>query len=247
MKEYNNELIYGKHPVMDAIRAGTSFEKVIIQSGARLDFDQEIRRLCKDHDIPFQYAPKEKLNKMVKGNHQGLIGRISLLVYHSLETLLGEVLKKTDTPLFIVLDGVTDVRNFGAIARSAEVFGAHGIIIGKKNSARVNAEAMKTSAGALSRIPVCRENSIGTSIYTLKDAGIQIAAADLKAEQSISDVDFKVPLAVIVGDEAKGVSLSRLNKSDIRFKIPQLGETDSLNVSVATGVVLYEITRQRQG
>jgi len=243
MKE---ELIYGRHPVLDAIRAGRELDKVILQRGTRGEFEKEVRALCKEHDIPLQYAPKERLQKWTKGNHQGIIALLAMIPYYRLEDLIPMLYEREDVPLIVILDGVTDVRNFGAIARTAECAGAHALVIPRKGAARINADAMKTSVGALAHLPVCREDSLNNAIDLLKMSGIQVFASDLKGEKILHELDFTVPTAIVLGSEDEGVSHSILNKSE-RFVIPQKGKTDSYNVSVAAGMMLYEVLRQRVG
>ena len=243
----SEDIIFGRNPVIEAIRSGKEIDKILLLKSIRGEFEKEVRHACKDHDIPLQYVPGHKLDKLTRKNHQGIIAFSSIIQYQSLENLTPLLYEKGITPLLLILDGVSDVRNFGAIVRSAEVLGAHGIIIGEKNSARINADAMKTSAGALLRIPICREKSLSNSIQYLSTAGFSIFATDLNTDSYISDCDFSGPCAVVIGSEGEGVGKDLLNRSDQKFKIPQVGETDSLNVSVASGVILYEILKQRTG
>ncbi len=245
MTEFKDQLIYGKHPLWDAIKSGQAIDKVWLQIGMKGEYVTDMRELCKEKNIPIQMVPKEKLNKLIRENHQGAIAFVSMVDYYKLEDVLPQIYERNEMPLILVLDGVTDVRNFGAIARSAECLGANAIVIGKKNAARINAEAMKTSAGALTKIPICRENSPMAAVEFLQLSGVQVAASDLKAEKNISEIDFTGPTAILVGSEGRGVHYTLAEMSDLRFIIPQSGFTDSLNVSVATGIILYEIARQR--
>lgn len=238
-------LIFGRHPVLDAIKAGKTIQKVIMQQGFRGPLEKEIRNICKVHAIPFQFLPKERIEYLVSGNHQGVIAYLSPIDFQQLEDILPFVYEQSQIPLFLLLDGVTDVRNFGAIARTAEVMGAHAIVVPRKKSAQINADAIKTSAGALMKIPVCREASIIATIEMLQQSGVQVFASDLYASNSIVEMDFKGPTALVIGAEDRGVSPSILKEVDQTFIIPQYGETDSLNVSVATGMMLYEVIRQR--
>lgn len=240
------DIIYGRHPVVDAIKAGQSIDKLMLQQGTRGEFEKEIRQLAKTYDIPLQYAPKERLNKMTRGNHQGIIGLLSIITYQKFEDILPLIYERSESPLLLLLDGITDVRNLGAIARSAECSGAHALIIPSKGSAQINAEALKTSAGALAKIPVCRVSSMVNTVQTLKDYGVRILASDLKAEAYLYDIDMKGPVAFILGSEGEGVSKALLQEADQSFLIPQKGTTDSFNVSVATGIMLYEVLRQRK-
>ncbi len=246
MSSKNDLIIYGRHPVVDTIRSGKPVDKLLLQQGIRGDFEKEIRHLCRDFDIPFKVVPKDRLNKFSNGNHQGVIALLSPIQYFKIEDVLPMVYEQSKTPLFLLLDEVTDVRNFGSIARSAEVCGADAIIIPSKGAARINADALKTSAGALTKIPVCRSSSLMNAIEYLQLSGIQILASSLKGEKKLYDLDLQVPTAFIIGSEGEGVSSALLRKADEQFIIPQLGETDSLNVSVATGIMLYEVMRQRR-
>lgn len=246
MSKQSKKLIYGRHPVMDALNSGTPMDKLILQQGVRGDFERDIRKLSKKLNIPLQVVPKERMKAITSGNHQGIIGMMSLLTYYRVEDILPMVYEQSESPLLLLLDGVTDVRNFGAIARSAECSGVHALVIPKKGAAQINAEALKTSAGALNIIPVCRESSLSAAIEQLQMAGVQVFASDLKAEKEIYDMDFSGPVAIVVGSEGEGVSRPILNKVDETFIIPQKGNTDSFNVSVASGIMLYEVMRQRR-
>ncbi len=243
--EEQHLVIYGRHPVTDAIAAGKTIDKVLLQQGIRGEFEKEIRQLSREHGFPVQIVPKEKLNKVVRGNHQGVVGFISLAPYYKLEDVLPSIFERSETPLLVLLDGVTDVRNFGAIARSAELTGAQALVTSLKGSAQLNAEAMKASAGALAKIPVCRETSIMAAVELLQMSGIRVVAGDLQADKAVFEVNFNQPIAVIIGSEGEGVQPALLRKADELFKIPQAGVTDSFNVSVATGIILYEALRQR--
>lgn len=240
------DIVYGRNPVIEALKIGKDIDKVLLSNSIRGDFEKEVRKLCRISEIPLQYVPSSKLDKITKKNHQGIIAFASLIRFQNLEDLIPHFYEKGITPLLLILDGITDVRNFGAIARSAEVFGAHAIIIGEKRSARINHEALKTSAGAILKIPICREKSLVNTIDFLKNSGFKIFATDLNTELFISDINFQGPCGIILGDEGEGVSEKILSMSDQAFKIPQIGEIDSLNVSVASGVILYEILKQRQ-
>ncbi len=246
MNDTADQLIFGKHPVLDSLKNGDPVDKVWMQIGLRGDYSKRLRDLCKTANVPVQQVPKEKLNKLVRHNHQGVVAFMSAIRYYKLEDLVPRLYENETPPLILVLDGVTDVRNFGAIARSAEVLGAHALVVGKKKAARINSEAIKTAAGALSNIPVCRENSPLAAIEFLKLSGIKIFSSDLKAEKTIGEIDFTGPTALIVGAEGRGVHPSLTALADENFIIPQSGKTDSLNVGVATGIMLYEVSRQRQ-
>ncbi|MBK7409374.1 MAG: 23S rRNA (guanosine(2251)-2'-O)-methyltransferase RlmB [Saprospirales bacterium] len=242
----SSNLIFGRHPVVEAIEGGQTIEKVLLQQGTRGELEKTLRHLCKAKGIPLQYVPKEKLDYLVKGgNHQGLAALITPIPYQDLDQLLASLPAKGESALLILLDGVTDVRNFGAIARSAEICGAHALVIPQQGGAAINADAIKTSAGALTRIPVCRESSILTAIDLIKSYDIQILASSLENSQLIYEIDLKKPTAIILGSEGKGIQPPLLRAADQRIRIPQVGETESFNVSVAAGIMLYEAVRQR--
>jgi 23S rRNA (guanosine2251-2'-O)-methyltransferase len=245
MAKQDTNIIYGRHPVMEAVKAGKSIDKVMLQQGIRGEYEKELRFICKKNDVQLQVVPKERLNRFINGNHQGVIGFISLIEYQSIENILPLIYEQSETPLFLILDGVTDVRNFGAIARSAEIAGVHAIIIPQKGAALINADAIKTSAGSLTKIPVCRENSLVNTIEFLQNSGVQVYASSLEAEGLIQNLDFKIPIALIVGSEDLGIQQSVMRKADKTFIIPQVGTGDSFNVSVAAGIMLYEVMRQR--
>ena len=240
------KIIYGRHPVVDALQAGVPIDKVFLQQGIRGELEKELRHLCRDRNIPLKVIPKERLQRMVRGNHQGVVAQQALVQYYLLEDVLPGIYERSATPLLVLLDGVTDVRNFGAIARTAEVCGAHALVVPQKNSAQINAEAMKASAGALSVLPVCRESSLIAAIEYLQMSGIQVFASSLEANKSIYDIDLTQPAAFVLGSEGQGISQAVARAASELFIIPQAGQTDSLNVSVATGMMLYEAMRQRR-
>ncbi len=245
MDQKELSLIYGRHPVLDAIRAGRPIEKLMLQQGTRGEFEKDLRQLTRTHHIPVQVVPKERLNKLVRGNHQGIVGVLSPIRYYRLEDVLPTIYERSETPLLMLLDSVTDVRNLGAIARSAELCGAHALVVPRKNSAQVNAEAIKTSAGALTKLPVCRESSLVGAVELLRLSGIRLLVSDLQATRPLYELDLRVPLALVVGAEGRGMSSDMLRAADETFIIPQRGTTDSFNVSVAAGIMLYEVMRQR--
>ena len=218
------DIIYGKHPVLDALAAGTPIDKVLLQEGTRGELEIELRHACKKAGVQLQYIPKERFGKYTRENHQGVIGLLSQLpTYYALADLLPTIFEKGEIPLLVILDGVTDVRNFGGIARTAEGAGAHAIIIAQKGAAHINAEAMKTSAGALATIPVCRESSLSVVLDLLGAAGVQVIASDLKATHRLQDVDMTEGTAILIGAEGDGVSHHLLKRADTRFTIPMRG------------------------
>ncbi|TXB65553.1 23S rRNA (guanosine(2251)-2'-O)-methyltransferase RlmB [Phaeodactylibacter luteus] len=241
------EILFGRHPVTEALQNGVPMEKVMLQQGIRGEMEKELRHLCREAGTPLQVVPKERFKRYTKGNHQGVVAFQALIRYQRIEDILPTIYEKSESPLLILLDGVTDVRNFGAIARSAEACGAHALIIPQKNSAQINGEAIKTSAGALNLIPVCREKSLITTIEFLQASGVTVLASDLQAEKPLHELDLSRPVAFVLGAEGEGISPAVAKSADETFIIPQVGRTDSLNVSVANGMMLYEAMRQRMG
>ena len=242
----DNNLIFGIRPVVEAIEAGREIEKLYIRKGAEGQLMTELRDLCLRHRVRVQEVPVEKLNRLVRGNHQGVVAQIAAIAYVQLHDILERV-PDDETPLVVVFDGVTDVRNFGAIARSAECAGAHGLIAPLKNSAPVNAEAIRASAGALTTIPVCRVGSIRNTIKTLQAEGFQVVAATEKSRKLLYDADLRRPTALVMGAEETGISKEVLKLCDERLAIPLIGRIESLNVSAAAAVMLFEVVRQRIG
>ena len=218
----DNNLIFGIRPVVEAIEAGREIEKLYIRKGAEGQLMTELRDLCLRHRVHVQEVPVEKLNRLVRGNHQGVVAQIAAIAYVQLDDILERV-PDDETPLVVVFDGVTDVRNFGAIARSAECAGAHGLIAPLKNSAPVNAEAIRASAGALTTIPVCRVGSIRNTIKTLQAEGFQVVAATEKSRKLLYDADLRRPTALVMGAEETGISKEVLKLCDERLAIPLIG------------------------
>jgi 23S rRNA (guanosine2251-2'-O)-methyltransferase len=201
--------------------------------------------LIKENEIAFQFVPLEKINRITRKNHQGVLAFISPIEYTNIEMLLPVLFETGQEPLLLILDQITDVRNFGAIARSAECAGVHGIIIPEKGMARIGADAIKTSAGALHHVPICKVTNLLRTIQYLKDSGIQIVAATEKADKIYTQGNFKTPVAIVMGSEESGISQSILNSSDQQLKIPLFGNIESLNVSVSAALMMYEAVRQR--
>lgn len=240
------DMIYGIRPLMEAIDAGKEIEKVLVQKGLKGDLFKDLLKLLKDREIPIQFVPIEKLNRLSRKNHQGVISFVSPIAFYRIEDILPSVFERGEDPFFLIIDRVTDVRNFGAILRTAEAAGIHAVIIPSRNTAQLNSGTIKSSAGAIYKIPVCRSDNLKVTINYLKGSGIKIVAATEKANESIYNSSLSGPLAVIMGSESEGVSSEYLKLSDIHFSIPMLGEIGSLNVSVATGIVLFEAVRQKQ-
>jgi len=240
-----DKLIYGRHPIMDAIENGASIDKIMLSQTLKGDYEKELRNICKERNIPLHIVPKDRIASVTQKNHQGVLGFLSFLEYQLIEDVFPLIYEKGEVPLIMVLDSITDVRNMGAIARSAEAMGVHALIIPFKKTAQINAEAMKTSAGALTKIPVCRTASLGNAIDYLLMNGLQVVAAELRGKDTLEELDLTLPTAIVMGSEDEGVRPHILRKATSWFKIPMMGTTDSFNVSVAAGIVLYETIRQR--
>tara|TARA_Y100000782_G_scaffold115494_2_gene159147 strand:- start:8539 stop:9288 length:750 start_codon:yes stop_codon:yes gene_type:complete len=243
-KDYDN-LIYGIRPVLEAIEAGKTLDKIFVQKGLQSELWHELRDALKANGISYFSVPIEKLNRLTRKNHQGVTAFISPIAFHDLGEQIQSSFESGKTPLFLMLDSVTDVRNFGAIVRTAECSGVDAIIIPHKGSASINADAVKTSAGALFNVPVCKEHSLVRAASFLQNSGFQVVGCTEKTENHIYDCDFSVPTVIVMGNEETGISPDLMTKADTNVKIPMYGTISSLNVSVATGVILYEVVRQR--
>jgi 23S rRNA (guanosine2251-2'-O)-methyltransferase len=239
------QLIFGIHPIEEAIEEGKTIEKIFLLKGDTGEGIKMVQNLARNHDIPFQYVPYQKLDRLTKSNHQGAIAVLSAVDYHALEDVVLEVFEKGDDPFILLLDGITDVRNFGAIARSAQAAGVHAIVVPNKGAAPINEDAIKTSAGALLKIPICKEAHLADAAYLLQQSGIRVISLTEEGKESIYDKTINGPVGIIMGNEDKGISKKLLKISDETAHIPMPGNLDSLNVSVATGVTLFEIVRQR--
>lgn len=240
-----DDFIYGSRAIIEAINAGKEIDKLLLQKDIKNELTTELLVAARDFNIPVQKVPVEKLNRITRKNHQGAIAFVSSVVYASLDNIISEAYSKGEVPLLIVLDRITDVRNFGAIARTAECVGAHGIVIPSRGSAQVGSDAMKTSAGALNFIPVCRADNLKTTLREIRDNGITVLACTEKASDLVYQHDLTVPIALLMGSEEDGISPEYLKLADELCKLPIKGNIESLNVSVATSVVLYEVVRQR--
>jgi 23S rRNA (guanosine2251-2'-O)-methyltransferase len=238
-------LIYGTRALIEAIKSGKEIERILIQQGLSNPLVSELKTLIQQHQLVYQSVPLIKLNRIVRGNHQGVVGYLSLIEYHKTENIILSIYENGQTPLVLMIDRVTDVRNIGAIARTAACAGVHAIIIPEHGSAQLNADAIKSSAGALLRIPVCREKNLKLIIEYLKSSGLKMFAASEKAKISYHQANFKIPCCIIMGSEENGVSAEYLKRTDEIIKIPMINAVESLNVSVAAGIILFEAFRQR--
>ena len=245
INRYENA-IFGLRPIIEAIQAGKEIDTLFIQKGLKNELFQELWQLVRLQKVNYKHVPVEKLNRLTRKNHQGVFAFISPINFHKTDNVIQDVFEKGENPLFLVLDRVTDVRNFGAIVRTAECSGVHAVIVPEKGSAAINGDALKTSAGALHNIPICREFNLKATIKYLKNCGLQIVGCTGKTEEKIYQLNFNLPTAIIMGSEEDGISPEYLKLCDYKAKIPMNGTIGSLNVSVSAGVILYEAVRQRQ-
>ncbi|ATA67823.1 23S rRNA (guanosine(2251)-2'-O)-methyltransferase RlmB [Capnocytophaga cynodegmi] len=241
-KEYQ---IFGIRAVIEAISAGKTIDKIFIQKGLKGSLFQELQALLKQEQIIASYVPIEKLNRLTKKNHQGVVANLSPVEYHNFENLVITTIESGKIPLFLILDHLSDVRNFGAIIRTAECTGVSGIIIPKRGSVSITADTIKTSAGAAFNVPVCKVDNLKDAVYYLQGSGIKTIVATEKTDKLLYDVSMTEPLAIVMGAEDVGVSPALIKLADDKAKLPMTGEISSLNVSVACGVFLYEAMRQR--
>lgn len=241
----SSEYIFGLHAVIEAIEAGRDIDKILLKKDLHSELAIRLINLSKSWKIPVQRVPVEKLNRITRKNHQGVVALLSAVTYQKLEDIVPQLYEDGILPFMLVLDGVTDVRNFGGMARTAECCGVNAIVIPQKGSVTVNADAVKTSAGALHYLPVCRESNLYEAVRFLKDNGYQIIAASEKADYNYTKGDYSGPLAVIMGAEDCGISPDLLKLCDTIVSIPMFGHIGSLNVGVAAAVMMYEVVRQR--
>lgn len=241
----NKDFIFGIRSVIEAIEAGKQIDKLLIRKDLHGALAEELLALVRQHRIVAQRVPAERLDRITRKNHQGVVAYISAVTYYRLEQLVPQFYEDGITPFVMVLDGITDVRNFGAIARTADCCGVGAIVIAERGSASVNADAVKTSAGALMTLPVCRERSIAGAVKFLKDNGYQIVAATEKTDELYTSARYDGPVAIVMGAEDTGISTEVMTLCDTRVAIPMFGRIGSLNVSVAAGVMMYEVVRQR--
>lgn len=238
--------IYGIRSVIEAVEAGKQIERVFIKKGLLGELSKQLFGMLRKHNISYQFVPIEKLNRITRKNHQGIVATISLIEYSSIENIIPMIYENGETPFILVLDRVSDVRNFGAIARTASCAGVHAIVIAEKGSATINADAIKTSAGALHSIPVCRTKKLSETVKYLKNTGLQVIAASEKADANYYDVDYQSPTTIIMGAEDKGISTELIALAEQYVKIPLTGHIASLNVSAAAAVMLFEVVKQRR-
>ncbi|WP_120275859.1 23S rRNA (guanosine(2251)-2'-O)-methyltransferase RlmB [Mangrovibacterium diazotrophicum] len=244
-KQKSDDMIFGIRAIIEAINSGKEIDKVLLQKGERGDLFKEAFDLIRQHEIPFQYVPVEKLNRITRKNHQGVIAFVSPVTFYDIENYLPTLFEEGKNPVILVLDQVTDVRNFGAIVRTAECAGVDAVLVPDKGAARINADAVKTSAGALHLVPVCRTKDLKKSVLYLQQSGLKIIAATEKSSENYIKTDYSGPVAIVMGSEEFGIDRQILDLADDRVQIPILGKIQSLNVSVAAGLLVYEVVRQR--
>ena len=241
----SNQMVFGIRAIIEAIKSGKEIESLYLQRGLTGGIILELRTLINEQEIGFQLVPIEKLNRLTTKNHQGAVAFISPISYDKIENIIPGIYEKGEVPLILILDGITDVRNFGAIARTAECAGVHALIVPAKGSAQINPDAIKTSAGALYKIPVCRHDSLFKTAKFLQESGLQLIACTEKTDDYLYQPDYTAPTAIVMGSEESGISVDLIRISDHLAKIPMYGEIESLNVSVSAGILLYEAVRQR--
>ena len=244
-KNEKEDFIFGLRPVMEAIEAGKTIDKIFVQGGLQGDIYSELKKLLKKYNIRPNTVPVEKLNRFTRKNHQGVVAFISEIPFYKIEDILPQIFEEGKTPFLLILDRLTDVRNFGAIARTAECVGIDAIVIPDKGAAPINSDAIKTSAGALYNVKICKENNLAHVVDFLQQSGVTVFAATEKAEKLIYNADFSEPCAIVMGNEETGISKEVLHHADEKIKLPITGKTQSLNVSVACGAILYEAVRQK--
>jgi len=240
-----SNVIYGIRAVIEAVKAGEQMERIFIQKSLKGDLYKELMATLHQTKIPISKVPVERINRFTRKNHQGVVALASPVEYQSIENLVPFLFEKGQNPLLLILDGITDIRNFGAIARTSEGLGVHGIIIPVKGGAQVNEDAVKTSAGAFNYLPICREENLKECVSLLQQSGIKVVACSEKTEKVLDTEDFTGPIALIMGSEEKGIGADLLEQADAVCKIKMKGRIESLNVSVAAGMALYEIQKQR--
>ena len=241
----NQDVIFGKRPVLEAIRSGKTIEKIFIQKNLSKEVFDEIKKSINNKNVNLSLVPKEKLNRITRKNHQGVICYISPIDYQPLSEIVHRSYESGKDPIILVLDRITDTRNFGAITRVAEATGVDAIVIPEKESALITSEAVKSSAGALNYVSICKEKNLKSVINKLKESGLKIIACTEKSDEDIYSVDFNTPVCIIVGSEKNGISQNLIEISDVKAKIPMKGKIESLNVSSSSSIILYELIRQR--
>ncbi len=240
------QLIFGIRPILEALEAGKDIDKIFVQKGLKGDLWHELSAALKARNMGVKTVPLEKLDRLTKKNHQGVVAFLSPITFDNLEDVVMAAFEKGETPLVLILDHLTDVRNFGAIVRTAECCGVHAVVVPEQGAAAINGDAVKTSAGALMRVPICRANHLRDAAYLLQQMGLQLVGCTEKTSEEIYVTDYTKPTAIIMGNEETGISNNLIKIADHLARIPMMGEIGSLNVSVSAGVILYEVVRQRR-
>ncbi len=243
-RKEKKDIIFGIHPVIEAVKSKQELNKIMIQRGIEKEHFRALKEALADKDYNIQYVPIQKLNHLTAGNHQGVVAFVTPIEYQNIETLVDQWVEDEKKPCILALDRITDVRNFGAIARSAECQGVDAILIPSKGSALVTADAIRTSSGALSRIPVCKTDDLKNSLFYIQQSGFRIIACTEKSSLPLQEVNLRGAIVIVMGSEENGITSDLINMSDLRTNIPMLGDIASLNVGVATGIILYEKMRQ---
>lgn len=243
--ESQTNLIFGIRPVIEAIEAGKEIDKIFIQKGAQGELLVELRQALKNAQIQPKIVPQEKLNRLTQKNHQGVVAFLSPILFYELENVIADVYERGEVPLILILDHLTDVRNFGAIVRTAECAGVQAVVLPEQGAAAISGDAVKTSAGALMRVPVCRVKHLRDAVFMLQQSGIQVVACTEKTSEEIYTPDYQKPTAIVMGNEETGISPNLIKVVDHLARIPMMGQIGSLNVSVSAGIILYEALRQR--
>ncbi len=246
MEKEQQDMIFGTRPVLEALKSGKELERVFIQKGSGSNIFKELIPLLKERRIPYLVVPKEKLNRITRKNHQGIIATVSPIEFYDIEEIIPSIYEKGEMPLILILDKITDVRNFGAILRTAHSAGVHAVVVPDRHTASLNPGTVKSSAGAIYKIPLCRTPNLKETIMFLKNSGLSIIAVTEKGAVDYYLEDLTGAAAFIMGSEGEGISPAYLKLSDKQIKIPMLGEIESLNVSVAAGIILYDVVRQRK-
>ena len=240
-----NQYIYGIHAVLEALDAGKDIDKIFLSKTLNSDTTQEISDRARALRVPVQRVPVQKIDRITRRNHQGVLAMMSAVTYYRLEDLVPQMFDEGENPFIVVLDGVTDVRNFGAVARTCECAGVSAIVIPDRESVSANADAVKTSAGALNYLPVCREHNLVNAVKLLRDSGFKVVGTSDKSKMSYTSANYTGPVAIVLGAEDKGISPEIMKLCDTQVLIPEFGHINSLNVSVAGGIMIYEVVRQR--
>ena len=241
------QYIYGIHAVLEAIDAGKDIDKILLSKTLNAETAKEISERARQLRVPVQRVPVQKIDRITRGNHQGVLALLAAVTYYSVEDVVPQLFDNGENPFIVVLDGVTDVRNFGAVARTCECAGVSAIVIPDRESVSVNADAVKTSAGALNYLPVCREHNLVKAVKLLRDSGFQIVGTSDKSQMPYTQGDYTGPVAIVLGSEDQGISPEIMKLCDTQVLIPEFGHINSLNVSVAGGIMIYEVVRQRLG